>query len=576
MRLINCSTLQLEEFFGSNISPYAILSHTWGDEEVSFADISSGRGSTRSGYRKIKYTCEQAIDDGFKYAWVDTCCIDKSSSPELSEAINSMFNWYRKSDICYVYLSDVLDAGLEEDFPESRWFTRGWTLQELLAPEDVTFYNSKWVYLGTKTEHARWISAITGIDKKALFPRRYNLDHGDLSPFCVAQRMSWASKRQTTREEDIAYCLLGIFDINMPLLYGEGHHAFLRLQEEIIRKTDDDSILAWGLEPRLQDEIFWKPDEPRNKMNQISKEIVDALRGGVTSPLFVGDLLARSARDFVDCGNLEYNATSASPFTLTNTGLQIQLPLVAVSHLNGDTDSSDVYGWIGLLGCSTASSLEFLGILLCPEADDNLSRKVARTRIIYYGSSFSHTFRISTRMAARSVLENVTITALGGRKSVESVRRFNRGHRQVLVNVSQAVKDLYIKVESGTAWNIAEEIHGYHQEWDAGATILTIKGEKRFQDIFQFRFTNDHGVKFSVFMRTISSRTIVRTGHEFSGSERFRFYRGLEQTSSQYDKEKCWINNFQGQSLVVRAEVQAKRVYDHRLFELNVDAGGIL
>ncbi|CAN9202324.1 unnamed protein product [Alternaria alternata] len=281
----------------------------------------------------------------------------------------------------------------------------------------------------------------------------------------------------------------------MPLLYGEGNQAFRRLQEEIIRKTDDDSILAWGLEP--------------------------------------------------------------------------------LSELDGDADSIGVYGWIGLLRCSTTSSPDFLGILLCPETDDNLSRRVARTRIILSGS-FYHTFRIVSRTAVKSVLETVTITASGGRMSVASVQRFDRGHRQVLVNVSQAVKDLHFKVESGTAWNIAEEIHGYNQEWDAGPAILTIKGEKRFKDIFQFRFTNDHGVEFSIFMRTISSRTIVQGGHTFSKSERFDFYQDLEQSSSRYNAEKFAIYGLLGQPLFVRVEVHEKRVYDHRLFELNVDAVGTL
>ncbi|CAN9144021.1 unnamed protein product [Alternaria alternata] len=430
---------------------------------------------------------------------------------------------------------------MKEDFPESRWFMRGWTLQELLAPTDVIFYDSEWAYLGAKSKHAQWISDITGIDKNALFPR-YDR-HLDLSTFCVAQKMSWASQRQTTREEDIAYCLLGIFNINMPLLYGEGNQAFRRLQEEIIRKTDDDSILAWGL-------------EPRDKLDHSSKPIVDTLRSGVTSFYFLGDLLARSPKDFVNCWSLRHDATSTSPFTLTNTGLHIRLPLVAVSELDGDADSIGVYGWIGLLRCSTTSSPDFLGILLCPETDDRFEQK---------SSPHSHNSFWIFLPYVQDRFQNGT-----------SVQRFDRGHRQVLVNVSQAVKDLHFKVESGTAWNIAEEIHGYNQEWDAGPAILTIKGEKRFKDIFQFRFTNDHGVEFSIFMRTISSRTIVQGGHTFSKSERFDFYQDLEQSSSRYNAEKFAIYGLLGQPLFVRVEVHEKRVYDHRLFELNVDAVGTL
>ena len=148
MRLINCSTLQLEEFFGTNIPPYVILSHTWGADEVSFAAFTSGQPLVGSGYQKIVFTCQQAIKDRIGYAWVDTCCIDKSSSAELSEAINSMFAWYQKSVRCYAYLSDVSEASMDQDFPKSRWFTRGWTLQDMLAPTKVIFYDQWWVDLG--------------------------------------------------------------------------------------------------------------------------------------------------------------------------------------------------------------------------------------------------------------------------------------------------------------------------------------------------------------------------------------------------------------------------------------------
>ncbi|EUC43529.1 hypothetical protein COCMIDRAFT_50334, partial [Bipolaris oryzae ATCC 44560] len=237
MRLINCLTLELEEFFGSNIPPYAILSHTWGNDEVTFLDLPLYTPATqaRAGYQKIEFTCKQAISDNLEYAWVDTCCIDNRSSSELSEAINSMFAWYRVARRCYAYLSDVLEEGMDEQFRTSRWFTRCWTLQELLAPIDVIFYNCNWHRLGRRSDHSELISGITGIDVDALRGRSArNYDNGD--PFgahCVAKRMSWASQRDTTRTEDMTYCLLGIFNINMPLLYGEGDRAFHRLQEEI-------------------------------------------------------------------------------------------------------------------------------------------------------------------------------------------------------------------------------------------------------------------------------------------------------------------------------------------------------
>ncbi|KAH6881269.1 heterokaryon incompatibility protein-domain-containing protein, partial [Alternaria rosae] len=315
MRLINCSTLQLEEFLGTDIPRYAILSHTWGDGEVSFADFTSGQPTVRSGYQKIIFTCQQAIKDKIGYAWVDTCCIDKSSSAELSEAINSMFAWYQKAVYCYAYLPDVLAANMDQDFPKSRWFTRGWTLQEMLAPTTVFFYDQQWVELGYRDEHAEQISKITGIDEGALCIKRAYGDN-KFGSYCVATRMSWASTRQTTRAEDMAYCLLGIFNINMPLLYGEGDRAFRRLQEEIVRKIDDDSILAWSLSPRID-----YPGPP----GLLRRDTRDDLCRTTNV-----DFLARSPKDFKDCADLTRATEPSTLFTLTNTGLQIQLPIVRV------------------------------------------------------------------------------------------------------------------------------------------------------------------------------------------------------------------------------------------------------
>ncbi|KAH8590635.1 heterokaryon incompatibility protein-domain-containing protein, partial [Bisporella sp. PMI_857] len=232
MRLLSTKTLQLTEFVGE-IPYYAILSHRWEDEEVLFEDIRTPPeyGRKMKGYRKIEGCINQAKMDGWEWVWIDSCCIDKSSSAELSEAINSMFRWYRDAQVCYTYLSDVL---WEAGFMKSKWWSRGWTLQELLAPETVIFYDYKWRDLGTKYSLKPIIEQITGI--------------GDITNFegaSVAQKLSWASHRKTTRIEDMAYSLMGIFRINMPLLYGEGKKAFLRLQVEIINKMGDESIFAW-------------------------------------------------------------------------------------------------------------------------------------------------------------------------------------------------------------------------------------------------------------------------------------------------------------------------------------------
>ncbi|PMD39488.1 HET-domain-containing protein [Hyaloscypha variabilis F] len=308
MRLLHTNTLQMGEFFASSTIPifetqrlgsellnrqvpeYAILSHVWGPEEVSFQDMVGDRSLAiqKTGWEKIRDSCKQARHDGFDYIWIDTCCIDKTSSTELSEAINSMFQWYKDSRICYVYLPDVdkdnvlfssmINPGRHDIDPKysviynhkddnatrdrkreilrrhpyqiklnpfqsnikgySRWFSRGWTLQELLAPLKVQFFDKYWRSIGGKEDHLDILSEITNID-------RFTLNGGDRRRLSIARRMSWAANRQTTRAEDMAYCLLGIFEINMPLLYGEGARAFVRLQEEILKVSNDQSLFAW-------------------------------------------------------------------------------------------------------------------------------------------------------------------------------------------------------------------------------------------------------------------------------------------------------------------------------------------
>ena len=163
-----------------------------------------------------------AAADGFHYIWIDTCCIDKASSAELSEAINSTYRWYHESGVCYAYLADVPPNAVDNEFAKSRWFTRGWTLQELIAPLTVIFLNKEWQKIGIKSSRQRIISEVTGIPANILLG-------GDLERASIAQKISWASKREITRIEDIAYCLMGIFSINMPMLYGEGERVFIRL-----------------------------------------------------------------------------------------------------------------------------------------------------------------------------------------------------------------------------------------------------------------------------------------------------------------------------------------------------------
>ena len=261
--------------------------------------------------------------------------IDKSSSAELSESINSMYNWYRRAGVCYVYLADVpgdATGGQENPaFPQSRWFTRGWTLQELIAPANVLFFAKDWSLLGTKIELRPILMKITGIHEEAL-------KTSDMEKFSIAQRMSWASKRVTTRPEDISYCLMGIFNVNMPLLYGEGgEKAFVRLQEELLKSSDDQSLFAWGtVDPKLSYEES------------------------------TGGLLAKSPASFTRFGNvvpIQRSLPNTRPSSTTNKGVQLSIPLIYINSRHHSFGFSGLY--TALLECQFEGDMRGqVGILL--------------------------------------------------------------------------------------------------------------------------------------------------------------------------------------------------------------------
>ncbi|KAK5653238.1 hypothetical protein OQA88_9137 [Cercophora sp. LCS_1] len=330
--------LEFEECVGDFDQPYAILSHTWEDEEISFQElvlVNNPRSSPsdvsdvkrKAGYRKIEKFASVAAADGFKYAWADTCCINKSDLAELSEAINTMFRWYQKSAKCYVYLADVSTADLRRlydrkldllrdkavephcriAFYQSRWFTRGWTLQELLAPWVVAFYASDWGAHELKDFLIEEIHDITKIPTDVL-------RHGNFTEKSVSERMQWAAGRKTTRVEDMAYCLLGLFNLNMPLMYGEREGAFLRLQEEICRTSVDYSIFAWAQRPIQSTEVSDSPSQ------------VDTYRG----------LFARSPSEFVVeglkfHGNLDFDEF-VPPIASTSIGFNVTFRLFPVAE----------------------------------------------------------------------------------------------------------------------------------------------------------------------------------------------------------------------------------------------------
>jgi hypothetical protein len=300
---------RMQDFIGAHIPPYAILSHTWDQDEVTLQHLTTADPQattalrSKAGFLKVQKTCAVALArDGLAYAWVDTCCIDKTSSAELAEAINSMYAWYRDAAVCYVYLADLEPGGVEDlqrDLPRCRWWTRGWTLQELIAPREAVFFDRWWNCRGSKSELAGLISAITGIPEALL------RGEAQLSDFAVARRMSWAARRETTRVEDMAYCLLGIFDVNMSLIYGEGRKAFRRLQTTIIQNTADLSVFVWTDE-----------SAPR--------------------PGFAG-VLAESPRQFANCTDVELIPGDSAylSFTLTARGIQTDASLPLIRNKDG-------------------------------------------------------------------------------------------------------------------------------------------------------------------------------------------------------------------------------------------------
>ena len=318
------------EFRDDETTEYAILSHRWIDptevdyeEMVDLAKVDRQEQDEicdRLGYKKIVNTCKQAKKDGYKWVWVDTCCIDKRSSADLSEAINSMYRWYANAKICYAYLRDFDGSSFptkkdKEKYRNSNgwpeWFSRGWTLQEMIASRNLQFFNKDWQLIGDKNNLAATLNTVTGV------PEHILADGLEGNRPCVAQIISWAAKRTTTRVEDRAYSLMGLLDVNMLMLYGEGKKAFHRLQLEIIRSSNDRSIFAWRHDSRT---------------------------------VRIGSILADDPSDFEGCSDVKLmshdelikkfpelyptNPEHFDVFPVTNRGIQIWMPL----HRYRDSD----------------------------------------------------------------------------------------------------------------------------------------------------------------------------------------------------------------------------------------------
>ncbi|KAK3906805.1 hypothetical protein C8A05DRAFT_11493 [Staphylotrichum tortipilum] len=404
MRLLDVNSFQFKEFFYAKPPPYAILSHTWGSdsEEVSYRDVLDGRLSTPATRpAKITGCCKKAKEDGYDYVWVDTCCIDKTNSVELQEAINSMFRWYRDAEICYAYLSDVTPVSgtstFNVAFAASRWFQRGWTLQELLAPLNLRFYNKGWTCVGTKGDLCDLVEEITGI------PTSFLLGMAELQQASVAQRMSWAAKRVTKRQEDMAYCLLGIFAVYIPMIYGEGDKAFRRLQEQIMKEVGDDSILAWDLEAS-----GWTP----------------ACAVGITP----GTALAPAPSFFANSGKV--TAVDRSGHSFDIQGSTIRLPVCLFTTPAG----------------------EIFGVLKCgPEGNGQTA--VAIPLAAAPGGHSDTYFRVSGRQALLTATTAASATTVV-RIQLDGRQEPSQGVEACWFHIRKSVPDLeLIRVDPGDCWH---------------------------------------------------------------------------------------------------------------------------
>jgi hypothetical protein len=339
MRLLNAKTQDFEEF--DNDKPkYAILSHRWarGSEEEVLHKFGLPEATTKTGYRKITGTYDEALRRCIEYVWVDTCCIDKRNNTELAEAINSMFRWYEEAEICFAYLEDVPSGedvtSTDLSFARSQWFTRGWTLQELLEPQRLEYFTEDWESLRDRNTRAAQVSNITGIHEVYLTTWRDSTSprFDVLCGASVSERMSWAARRQTTKEEYRAYCLLGIFGINMPLIYGEGMNAFFRLQQETMRRSFDPTLLAWNASS------YGRPLQPeppelyspwKLALNMLTSK--DHLRSWeLTYPSHRTDrslaILALAPESFESCADyVPYPVTF--DWSFTNEGISASLPV---------------------------------------------------------------------------------------------------------------------------------------------------------------------------------------------------------------------------------------------------------
>ncbi|THU95450.1 hypothetical protein K435DRAFT_966419 [Dendrothele bispora CBS 962.96] len=445
MRLLNTKTFKVHEF-SSDIPRYAIISHTWDAEELTFREIQNLKtAKLHAGWKKVEGACTRARRFRFDWIWMDTCCIDKGSSSELSEALNSMYIYYSDSDVCYAYLSDASSKEDPRDpksgFRKSRWFQRGWTLQELLAPSNVILVDKDWREIGTRYSLRDAISAITMIPVEVLKGRK-------IENFSIAQRMSWAAFRKTLKPEDQAYSLMGIFGVNMPPIYGEGGtKAFIRLQQEIIKVSDDRSIFAW---------VARSPcNEPRG-------------------------LLAKSPDEFRLSGDIGISDSVQGSYSFINNGLQIKLPLMRHRPSAGSKANSPDVQFIALLLSVGAKDKGHICLYLSPlEAEGQFVR--------CRPSEMPRLSRNLEQLKLREVF--VKETNQQRRKEPRSPKSGQTGH-QVGVRLSRSAQSLFVQ----------DRITGKGARFDKKRGIVTISKNNSSSTTLSYRH-QDRRKAFNVIMK---------------------------------------------------------------------------
>ncbi|KAK1988143.1 hypothetical protein LZ30DRAFT_578640 [Colletotrichum cereale] len=472
MWLVDTETLELVEVQGDPGHSYAILSHTWGSGEVTFQSFkaisSASHGAKspavaddledihyKSGLQKIRDAADLAKSHGYGYLWADTCCIDKTSSAELSESINSMYRWYQNAAVCYAYLSDVQPVDAEDPFSEdssfqhSRWFTRGWTLQELIAPKTVEFYAGNWSYIGRKSSESTFCDLVAKITRIHLQVLAGTTSLADVS---VANKMRWAARRQTTRPEDIAYCMMGLFNVNMPLLYGEGERSFVRLQEEILKETDDQSLFLWGLSPDASpssDDLFGLLAKSPTSFSQVE---VDHVR-----PLPPSE------------------SHESSPASVTNQGLRTNMLLIPVRP-----EADEYYAVLDCLVLDSASS------------GTDLSPRIILRRL--WSDQFA---RVNSKEGSVILLPQERSDEAGG--SYESI--------YVRQKPFYALPELRVMSKYPTTAGMKDGgrvpffINGAHppERWDAALSVIRTREPQSGRTIAVLRFESDEPGYDSVF-----------------------------------------------------------------------------